>query len=147
MKNLVISVTCIISLVISQLIFGATWTSMNKSQFEKAFVNETRTSVKVDAYFSGKAVPMSNSIYFNDKGQVFGSMEYKPKRNLPQKDQGTYFVKKDGTVYIRFDHWDFAKQFCFNVFATRNAYIIVDCSDIYHSTFLKANVKDGDHIY
>ena len=56
---------------------------------------------------------------------VYGDMEF-------VMDEGTYAIDDDGTAYITWKHWDGSKKLCFHSFKTENAYINVDCNNIFH---------------
>lgn len=115
-----------------------------KNQLEAAFINKTFTSIGVDN-LNGKTVDNSNAIYLDGHGIIYGKMGYKPD-DLPQYDQGTYTFNDNGTVSITWNQWDNAKKLCFNIFETTNAYITVDCDNIYHSTVMKSDIKLGNQI-
>ena len=57
-----------------------------------------------------------------------------------------YEINQDGSVIIQWKHWDFSKQLCFNLFETQNAYLSIGCQGVYHSTFMKSDVKPGKHL-
>jgi len=117
---------------------------MNKTQFEQAFVNKTFTSIATDN-LNGRTIDNTFSMFLDNQGNIWGKMSHKPV-NEPQTDQGTYSVGKDGTFYITWQHWDGAKQLCGYVFETKNAYISVDCNQVFHTAFMKAAAQSGNHL-
>ncbi len=131
-------------LLLSTTSFAATLHSMSKLQIEQAFFNKTYTSIPVDN-LDGKTVNDSNTIYLDGKGHVVGAMSIKPK-NEPKIDVGHYKLTKDGTLYIQWAHWDFQKRLCFHIYETQNAYVSVDCKNVFHSVFMKSAAKLGNHI-
>ncbi len=151
MNRFINAVNLVFLMIISCMLFlfipfsyGATLQSITKSQVEKVFVKKTLTSIGVDN-LNGKTVDNSNTVYLNGKGGVIGKMGQKPQ-GLPQVDYGQYSIASDGKVYIQWQHWDGKKQLCFHIYETKNAIITVDCYNVYHSTFMKSDIKEGDHI-
>jgi hypothetical protein len=130
--------------VISPLSFGAILKSMNKVQVEQAFINKTFTSIATDN-LNGRTINNTNSVFLDDHGNILGKMAHKPA-NEPQTDKGVYSIKDDGTLYVTWQHWDGAKQLCFHMFDTKNAYIAIDCTDVFHSAFMKDAMQSGNHI-
>ncbi len=124
--------------------FAATLNSMNKVQVENNLINKTLTSIGVDN-LDGRTVNNSNSVFLDGHGHVFGEMGQKPT-NEPQTDKGIYTIKNDGAIYITWEHWDNKKQLCFHIFNAKNAYISIDCTNVFHSAFMKAAIQSGNHI-
>ena len=142
MKKL-ITIFCSL-LVISQLVFGATLTSMSKEQIEQAFVNKTFTSVPTDN-LNGRTIDNTFSMFLDDKGNMWGKMAHQPT-NEPQTDRGTYNIASDGTIYFTWQHWDGAKKLCGHIFETKNSYISVDCSNVFHTVFMKDAAQSGNKL-
>ena len=138
--------TVIFSVLISMSSLGvsATLQSMNKAQFKEAFINNTFVSIATDN-LNGRTIDNTFSMFLDDKGNIWGKMSSKPE-NEPQTDQGTYSIADDGTFYITWQHWDGAKPLCGHVFYTENAYISVDCDNIFHTAFMKETIKSGNHL-
>lgn len=134
----------LITLLIPIYGFSASLNSMTKDQVFKSIVNKSLVSIGVDN-LNGKTVNNSNSVYLGKGGIVHGKMGHKPP-NLPQYDAGRYNVGPDGTVYIKWNKWDESQQLCFHIFETKNAYITVDCRGLYHSTFMKSDIKAGNQL-
>lgn len=38
------------------------------------------------------------------------------------------------------------QQLCGHIFETKNAYISIDCNNIFHTVFMKEAVQSGNHI-
>lgn len=144
MKKQALLIISIMSLAMSSLSFAATLTSMHKTQFEQAFINKTFTSIATDN-LNGRTIDNTFSMFLDNHGNIWGKMSHKPA-NEPQTDKGIYSVKDDGTFYITWQHWDGAKQLCGHIFETENAYISVDCNNVFHTTFMKATVQSGNHL-
>lgn len=128
----------------SSLSIGATLNSMNKSQIEQAFIHNTFTSIATDN-LNGRTVDNSNSVYLDGHGNILGKMSQKPA-DEPQTDKGVYSIADDGALSITWQHWDGHKQLCFHIFNTQNAYIAVDCANVFHSAFMKAAIQAGNHL-
>ena len=124
-----------IALTMSSHCFSATLTSLNRDQFIKAFVNKTSISIATDN-LNGRTIENTFSMYLDDKGNITAKMSHKPV-NEPQIDHGVYSIDEDGTAYITWQHWDGAKKLCFHSFNTNNAYINIDCDNVFHTDFMK----------
>jgi len=144
MKKLVLFGMYIGLLLFSVISVGATLHSMNKAQIEQAFINKTVVSIATDN-LNGHTINNTFSMFLDGKGNVFGKMSVKPD-NEPQTDQGIYSIKNDGTLYITWQHWDGAKKLCGHMFNANNAYIAVDCADVFHTVFMKENVQSGNQL-
>jgi hypothetical protein len=144
MKNLVIVVIGLMSLTLSTFSFGTTLSPINKSQFQAAIINKTLISIATDN-LNGKTINNTFSMFLDDQGHIWGKMSLKPK-DEPQTDQGTYSVEEDGTFHLRWQHWDYAKTLCGHLFETKNAYISVDCDNVFHTVFMKADIRPGNHL-
>lgn len=131
-------------LFISEPIFSATLESLSKDQMLKNLVNKTSVSIASDI-FHGQIVPNTFSYYLDAKGNVLGRFGVKPK-NEPQTDTGVYTIAEDGAMYVTWQHWYNGKKMCFHLFNTENAYLSVDCDNIYHTTYLKTAIKEGNQI-
>ncbi len=84
-------------------------------------------------------------MFLDSKGNMWGKMATK-LINEPQTDTGIYTVSKDGTVYFTWQHWDSAKQLCAHIFETQNSYISIDCSNVFHTVFMKASSQVGNKL-
>ena len=129
---------------LSTLCFGATLNSMTKMQVENAFLNKTLISIPTDN-LNRKTINNTFSMFMDRKGHVLGKMSLRPF-NEPQIDHGIYTIKNNGNVYITWQHWDFKKKLCAQFFETKNAYIAVDCTGIFHTVYMKASMQSGDHL-
>ena len=129
---------------IYSLSFGYALQSMNKEQVERAFINKTIISIGTDN-LNGRTIDNTNSAFLDDQGNILGAMAFKPA-DEPQTDKGVYSIRDDGTLYITWQHWDGAKQLCFHIFNTKNAYISIDCADVFHSAFMKEAIQSGNHL-
>ena len=126
------------------LSFGVTLNSMTQAQVQHAFINKTIISIATDN-LNGQTINNTNSAYLDNQGNILGKMATKPV-NAPQADKGIYSVAKNGTFYIKWQHWDDAKQLCFHIFDTQNAYIVIDCNNVFHNAFMKATIQSGNHL-
>lgn len=144
MKKLA-AIAVFIAALTSPLVYAATLHSLNGSQFKEAFIGKTFTSIATDN-LNGRTIDNTFSMFMDKHGNIFGKMSHKPD-NQPQIDKGTYIVEADGTIYITWQHWDGAKAVCGRVFNTENAYISVDCSNVFHTAFMKEAVKPGNVLY
>lgn len=125
----------------STLCFGVTLHSMSKNQIKQALVNKT---CGVDN-LNGRTIANFFSIFMDDQGNILGKMAHK-SANEPQIDKGVYVIKKDGTLYITWQHWDEAKKVCLHMFNFQNAYISVDCNNKFHIAFMKNAIQSGNHL-
>jgi hypothetical protein len=128
----------------STVSFGLTLHSMTPAQMSKAFVNMTATSVPA-VNLNDKSINDTVTVYLDDKGHVFGSMAQKPPEG-PQKDEGTYKIKPDGSMQITWQHWDHAKTFDAYFFDTKNAYVVIDNNKAFHTVFMKSQMQSGNHV-
>jgi len=124
--------------------FAATLYSLNKKQFIKAFVNKTSVSIATDN-LNGRTIENTFSMFLDYQGKVIGKMSHKPA-NEPQTDNGRYSIDDDGTAYITWQHWDGGRKLCFHAFETANAYVNVDCDNVFHTAFMKGDIKSGNYL-
>ncbi|MBS0350983.1 MAG: hypothetical protein JSR33_07350 [Proteobacteria bacterium] len=129
---------------ISTPVFSATLKSLNKEQITNAFVGKTAVSVKMDD-FEGHLGSNTFSMYLDGKGNIKGKLSSKVN-NEPQTDTGVYVIEKDGTGYFTWQHWYGAKKICFRIFNTENAYLSVDCSNLFHTVYMKNAIKTGEQL-
>ncbi len=137
-----ITLTFTILLASGSVSFASTLNSLNKEQFIKAFVNKTAVSIPTDN-LNGRTIENTFSMFMDDKGKVIGKMSIKPA-DEPQTDTGSYSIDADGTAYITWKHWDGAEKLCFHVFDTSNTYISVGCDKVFHTAFMKEEIKSGN---
>ncbi|HVV67740.1 MAG TPA: hypothetical protein VHE99_01700 [Gammaproteobacteria bacterium] len=140
----VTAITALASLIWSSACLAVTLSPINKSEFEKSIINKTLTSIPTDN-LNGRTINNTFSFYLDNQGHAWGKMSVKPK-DEPQTDQGTYSVDKDGTFHLTWQHWDYAKTLCGHLFETQNAYISVDCDNVFHTVFMKENILSGNHL-
>jgi hypothetical protein len=124
--------------------FSVTLESLNREQMVKTFVNKTAVSIGTDI-FNGEVVPKTFSFYLDYKGNVKGKFGVKPKHE-PQTDVGVYTIEKDGTIYVTWKHWYGSKKICFRLFNSENAYLSLECNNVFHTAYLKSAITPGDHI-
>jgi hypothetical protein len=141
MKKFLILIT---TLAVSPLAFSSTLHSLDKKQFNNAFVNKTAVSISYDD-FHGHPMGASFSYYLDGKGNIFGKLSKKPN-NEPQMDTGTYYILEDGTGYFKWKHWYGGKKICFHIFNTKNAYISVDCNNMFHTVYMKNSIQHGNQV-
>lgn len=140
MKSKIV-VLLMLLILASPLSFGAVLRSMNEAEFEKYFTGKTFQSIPTNTL----DVHTYNifSVYLDGHGGVWGKMSQKPSGE-PQADHGSYTVKPDGTFIITWQHWNKPKKLCGHLFETKNAYIIVDCDQVFHSVFMKNASQSGN---
>lgn len=141
MKKLIVITA---ALMISGVSFGKSLISMNQDQVKQAFVGKTSVSIPTDN-LNGRDINNTFSVYLDNHGNLWGKMAQKPA-NQPQTDKGVYSIKSDGTVYLTWQHWDGAKKLCFHIYKTNNAFITIDCANVFHSVFLKDAISTGNHL-
>ncbi len=117
---------------------------MNKKQVEEAFINKTSLSIATDN-LNGQTIDNTFSMFLDNQGNIFGKMSKKPE-NEPQYDQGIYTIGNDGSLTITWHHWDGAKKLCAQFFNTQNAYIALDCDNIFHTVFMKDSIQSGNQL-
>ncbi|MCX7123682.1 MAG: hypothetical protein NTV32_08500 [Gammaproteobacteria bacterium] len=144
MKKLVSIIVGAVLIAVSTASFAATLTSMNKIQVERVFTNQTLVSIGTDN-LNGKTIDNTFSMFLDGRGHIWGKMAQQPA-GQPQTDQGVYSIAADGIFYITWQHWDDAARLCGHLFETDNAYISVDCSNVFHTAFMKADVLSGNHL-
>lgn len=133
-----------ILLAVSSLTLGTTLHSMSKKEVEQAFVNKTATTIPV-ANLNEHAISNTFTGAFDDKGNAIAKFAHKPE-NGPQSDKGHYRIAEDGTMYITWQHWNDSKEFCIHVYDTKNAYVIIDCKNVFHTAFMKDAIQSGNHV-
>ncbi len=141
MKKLAVFIVFTAILAISTTCFGVTLYSMSKNQIMQALVNKT---CAVDN-LNGRTVDNAFSIFMDNQGNIFGEMARKSV-DEPQTDKGVYIIKKDGTLYIKWQHWDGGKKVCLHMFNFQNAYISVGCNNKFHIAFMKNAIQSGNHL-
>jgi hypothetical protein len=124
--------------------FGATLHSLSTDQIKQAFVNKTLTSIPA-VHIDQKIMDNTVNIFMDDKGHIMGKFMKKPD-TVPQTDSGDYTVNNAGDIYITWQHWHAGKQFCVRLYDTQNAYVAVDCSDVFHTAFIKSTAQTGNHL-
>lgn len=144
MKKLNLAILFTLLITANSLCLAATLHPINKAQFEKYFINRTFQSIPTDN-LNGRTINNTFSMYLDNQGNIYGKMAQQPE-NEPQTDQGTYTITSDGTFYITWQHWDNAKKLCGHVFNTKNAYISVDCDNVFHTAFMKDASQPGNHL-
>jgi len=112
----------LVSMMTCSIGYAATLPSLNKSEFVKAFVNKTSSSIATDN-LNGQTIDNTFSMFLDDHGNIIGKMSHKPE-NEPQTDKGKYVIQKDGTAYITWQNWDGAKKLCFHAFDTQNGGVL-----------------------
>lgn len=126
------------------IINASTLNSMNKASVEKTFVNKTLISIGTDN-LNGKTIINNFMMYMDSTGHIYGKMSVKPKNN-PQTDNGVYHLNQNGSVNITWKHWDSSKKLCAEFYNTKNAIIAVSCHGVFHTVFMKTDIKNGNHI-
>jgi hypothetical protein len=144
MKKLIAVINFIVLMTASTLSFSATLHSLSKAEVEQAFINKTAVSIATDN-LNGHTIDNTFSEFLDGNGNILGRMTVKPA-NEPQIDKGIYSIKNDGTLYITWQHWDGGKHLCAQIFNTKNAYIAVDCTGVFHTVFMKDAIKTGNHL-
>lgn len=126
-------IICLLLIFLSFNCVASTLNSMNKEQIEAAFSNKT---------FQGLIVDTANSfwVFLDSKGTILG---YNPSDKL-KKDDGSYSINNDGTLFVTWKHWHNAKKLCINVFDAKNTLLIFDCDGGLHTIFVKDKTKEGN---
>lgn len=132
------------SISLSSFGVAATLQAMNKTQMEQAFIKKTLTSIPVDN-LNGIDIANTFSIFLDNQGHAIGRFSNKPS-NEPQVDEGVYRIKENGTLYLTWRHWDGAKELCAHFYNTQNAYIGIDCTNVFHTLFMKSAARPGNHL-
>jgi len=141
-KNVLIAL--LVCFAANPAIFAIALHPLNKTKCKKVFLNRTFTSIATDN-LNGLTIDNTFSMFLDDRGHIFGKMSHKPK-NEPQTDTGVYTLTNDGTFYITWKHWDGAKELCGHIFDTKNAYISVDCNNVFHTVFMKEASQIGNKL-
>lgn len=119
-------------LLMSSYTFAATLESLTKAQVQEYLVNKKIAAVP------GQVATFS--LFFTDKGIIKGEAS-NPKTSIPNTDQGKYSIDDDGTIHIQWDHWEGRKNLCMRLFATKNAFIAVNCDDVWETVFLRKSIQ------
>ena len=138
------SILLITMLVASTSVFSASLESLNKEQFIKAFFDKTSVSIRSDD-FNGQLSSNTFTMYLDDKGNVWGKLSGKLKSD-PQTDTGIYSLDKNGDCYVTWKHWYAGKKLCFRIFNTKNAYLSLECNNVFHTAYMKSNIQAGNHL-
>jgi hypothetical protein len=136
-------IVLVLTLIASTFSFAATLHSLNKAGVKQAFVGKTIVSVPA-THLNAQVLQNSFIAYIDPNGTMMGKFMQKPA-DAPQMDKGTYVIKDNGEMCLTWQQWDNGKQFCVNVFDTKNAYIIVDNEHMFHTVFMKDVIKEGNH--
>lgn len=144
MKKILSIFISVLSISHCSFSFAASLNSMDKNQVKQVFINKTFISIATDN-LNGKTINNTFSMFLDDKGNIIGKMSSKPA-NQPQTDKGVYSIKEDGTLMITWQHWDEAKELCALFFETANAYIAMECNNVFHTAFMKEDIKQGNHL-
>jgi hypothetical protein len=143
MKKSIVFLSALL-LATSSFSCGISLRALNKAQFIKAFVNKTAVSIATDN-LNGQTIANTFSMFLDEKGNATGKMSIKPA-DEPQIDHGVYSVAADGTAHITWQHWDGAKKLCFRAYNTANAYVNVGCDNVFHTAFMKSDIKAGNSL-
>jgi len=143
MKKLITLIMVTFS-AISSLSFASTLNSMDKAAVEHVILDKTLVSIATDN-LNGRTIKNTFSMYLDKHGNMFGRMSHKPVGE-PQTDKGVYSITSDGTFYFTWQHWDGGKKLCGHLFNTKNAYISIDCSNVFHTAFMKDSIQPGNQL-
>lgn len=139
MKKLAI---IILSLLSFSCFANTKLTALDKKQIEQNIVAKTLVSIPV-GNLNDKTIQDVFYIYIEKDGKIWGKMRTKIQEQ-PQSDQGTYSISRDGTISYTWQHWNNTQRLCGRLFGTKNAYIFVDCDNVFHTAYLKENVLSGN---
>lgn len=132
-------------LAFSSISLANPWQSMTKAEVEHAFVNKTWTTVGLTR-INDKTMPGNTFTgHWDNKGYFYGKFS-EPLKKGPQKDEGTYQVKANGEVCLKFSNWNEGKEFCDYIYQTKDAYVAVGVEDLLHTVILKEDVKSGNQM-
>lgn len=134
-----------VMMAVSTVSYGATLQSLDKEKVTKLFENHTLTTIST-VTLNGKLARNTFTGYFAKDNKMTGQLGSKPD-NLPQGDKGTWNVKSNGELCVKWDHWESAKEVCMDIYETKNMYIFVNVANgKFESAALMDNFKEGDQM-
>ena len=142
-KSYLLSAVVLLSL--STATFGATLKSLNKAEATKELEGNTITTVAL-ATINDNLVTNAFTGYFGKDGKMQGQFANAPE-NQPQKDQGTWTVKADGTTCSNWDQWNNKQPVCFSVYKLSNGLLFINSENKkFLSLVLQENIKPGNQM-
>ncbi len=136
----------ILTFSLSSLGYSATLQSLNKQQFEQAFINKTATSVGT-VQVDGTPINTPFSMFLDNHGHIWATLVAQPSTTeIPQSDEGTYTLGRDGSLYIKWNHWFQSQRLCAHIFNTQNGYVVVGCNNVFQTVFMKNSIVSGKTI-
>ncbi|STY29843.1 Uncharacterised protein [Legionella wadsworthii] len=129
-------------LSISSLSIAASMSSMSKSEVTEALNDKTITTISA-ATLNDKVLANPFTGYFGKDGKMNGKF-VQPTKDVPQKDQGTWLVKDDGSVCMTWTQWFKGKEECVYFFKLQNGLLIVGADQNFESFILSAHIKPGN---
>lgn len=131
-------------LVFSTWVQGAALHSLTKEQITDMISNHTLTTIPMTT-LNGDVQNMTFSGYWSKDGKITGQFSAKPEHD-PQKDEGKWMVKKDGSLCYTWTHWNNSKQVCVATYKTKNALIFVNAAGKFESAVLLDDIKGGNQL-
>lgn len=130
-------------LTFSSISFAASITSMTSDQAKQALSDKTVTTIPA-ATMGDKIIDNSFTGYFNKDGTVQGSFANKPS-DTTQNDKGTWKVKSNGLVCVKWDNWENAKERCVTFYKLKNALLVIGPNG-FETLFLTKDIKSGNQV-
>ncbi len=129
----------------SQLSYSASMQSLDKEKVTKSFENHTLTTIST-VTLNGKLAKNTFTGYFAKDGKMTGQLANKPDA-LPQGDKGTWKVKDNGELCVKWDHWESAKEVCMDIYETKNMLIFINvATGKFESAAVLEHFKEGDQM-
>jgi hypothetical protein len=82
-------------------------------------------------------------MYIDKHGHIWAMLDAHPTNKIPQTDAGVYTIGKDGSLYIKWNHWFQSQQLCAHLFNTKNGYVVVGCDSVFQTVFMKNAIVPG----
>jgi hypothetical protein len=129
-------------LSVSSITFASSIASMNKSEVMNAISDKTMTTISA-ATLNGKVIPDSFTGYFGKDGKMNGGFATKPE-DASQNDKGTWMVKDNGEVCVKWEQWFDGKEQCVYFYKLKNALLIINTDKGFESLILDEDLKPGN---
>ena len=137
-----IALFSLVTLLISPLSFGATLQSISKKEFEHVFVNKTATSIGT-VQSDGNFINIPFSMYMDNHGKIWATLDTNSATDIPKTDEGTYTIGKDGTLYLKWNHWFKSQRLCAHLFNAKDGYLVLGCNNVFQTVFMKNEIASG----
>lgn len=118
---------------------------ISKNEVSNAFTDKTITTIAW-AMLNNHLIQNSLTAYFASNGKIIGHFATAPEGNIPQNDEGTWYVNDNGELCISWNNWFQGKEMCTMVYNLKNSYLFLSKEGSFHTLVLNENIKPGNQL-